>query len=779
MEKKSSKKIKDPQFQKEDDLFKQALLYHQYPSPGKLEINATKILNNLNDLSLAYSPGVAAPCMIIAEDPSKAQMYTTRSNLVAVISNGSAVLGLGNIGPLASKPVMEGKAVLFKKFAGINVFDIEIDAKDVDTMVSTISALEPTFGGINLEDIKSPECFEVEKILSQKLKIPCFHDDQHGTAVTVTAAALNGMKLIGKKFSDIKVVTLGAGAAALACLNLLVTMGVRRENIWIHDLEGLVYKGRKRKIDQWKSFYAQDGGFKTLAETMQDADLFLGLSAAGALKPDVLKYMAPNPLIMTLANPIPEIMPDVAREIRPDAMICTGRSDFANQVNNVLCFPYIFRGALDCGATSINEAMKVAAAHAMAALVRDVPPDIVYNDFSTEYPVFGSDYLIPSPFNPNLILYIAPAVAKAAEETGVASSPIKDYEAYRDSLKQFLFPGRSLMKNIFSIAKNADLKRILFSSGEDERILRSAQILIKEKMARPVLVGSPSVIQNNICCLDLQILPEKDFDIIDLNSHETLENYVDLYRALTGEKDISSDSVHTILRSNATLVGSLALKSGEADMMICTCGSEDQYDSHLTDINKIIGKKSGISSHSAMSILVAKDQIIFFADTHVAVDPSAREIAENTVLASQAVRSFGMNPLVSLLSRSNFGSHNTKSSLKMHEALEQIRELSRDLKVDETIQGEADFSEIFCNNAVRDTSLSQDAKLLIFPNIDSANISLEMVKSITNGLYIGKVLLGSALPVHILPAAVNVREIIDMVALAIAENCRNSANIQI
>ncbi|QTP64422.1 NADP-dependent malic enzyme [Candidatus Liberibacter africanus] len=764
------KKHKILNFKKEDDLFKQALLYHQYPSPGKLEINATKILNDQKDLSLAYSPGVAAPCMMIAKDPSKAAMYTNRSNLVAVISNGSAVLGLGNIGPLASKPVMEGKAVLFKKFAGIDVFDIEIDATDVDTMVSTITALEPTFGGINLEDIKAPECFEVEKILSQKLKIACLHDDQHGTAVTVTAAVLNGMKLVGKEFSDIKIVTLGAGAAALACLNLLVTMGVRRENIWVHDLEGLVYKNRKKKIDKWKAVYAQNSGPKTLAETMQDADVFLGLSVAGALDSTVLQYMAKNPLIMTLANPIPEIMPDEVKKNRPDAMICTGRSDFSNQVNNVLCFPYIFRGALDCGATSINEEMKVAAARAMAALVRDVPPDAVFDDFSKESPVFGPNYLIPSPFDSNLMLYIAPAVAKAAEETGVASSPIKDYDHYSDSLKRFLFPGRSLMKRFFSIAKNADSKRVIFSLGENDSVLRAAQLLIKEKIARPVLVGSADTIQENIRCHDLQIIAEKDFDIIDPNNRQSLKYYVDLYCSLNGENGISSDEAYDLLRSNAVTLSILALKSGKADAMIGISQSESSYESHLTDINKIIGKRSGISNYSAVSIFIIQGKVFFLTDTSVSVDPSATEIAENTLLASQTIRSLGMKSQVSLLYPSDSRFHGTKSSLKMRESFEKIRELFKESGIDDIIQEKNNFSDIFCAQSMQDISNSHNAHLLVFPNIDFASVSLEMVESIPNGLYIGTILLGSALPVHILPSAVGTREIIDTAVLAIAGN---------
>ncbi|MBY7649414.1 MAG: NADP-dependent malic enzyme [Candidatus Liberibacter europaeus] len=774
MEKKSSQGVKHSEFRSEDDLSKHALLYHQYPSAGKLEINATKPLNSQMDLSLAYSPGVGAPCMAISDDPANAVIYTARSNLVAVISNGSAVLGLGNIGPLASKPVMEGKAVLFKKFAGINVFDIEIDAQDVETMVATISALEPTFGGINLEDIKSPECFEVERILSEKMKIPVFHDDQHGTAITVAAAMLNGMKLVGKSFEEIKVVTLGAGAAALACLNLLVKMGVQRKNIWIHDLDGLVYKGRNRKIDQWKSVYCQDSGAKTFAETMEGADVFLGLSVAGALDPDVLKYMAKNPLIMPLANPIPEVMPDVVTKIRPDAMICTGRSDFANQVNNVLCFPYMFRGALDSCAVTINEEMKIAAVYAMAELARDVSNDVVSNNSSGDHPVFGRNYLIPSPFDPNLILRIAPAVARAAEETGVATCPIKDYDDYRDSLNKYAFPDRSLMRPIFLAAKKANLKRIVFSNGEDERVLRASQALCEKNIARPILIGSHSEISTAISRYSLKILVEKDFDIIDPNNNECLQEYVALYSSLNGQREISQEYARNVISSNTTVMASLVLKNAKADM--CICGFDDHYENHLLDINKIIGKRSGINNYSAMSVLISHNRVMFFADTHVICNPSAQEIAEITEMAAQAIRSFGIIPRVSLFSNSSCRSHDMDSSLKINEALRIIRDTCSDLEIDgEETQGDISLSSILNNCIIPGMSFSEDANLLIFPNIDSANIALDIAKSITNGLCLGPILLGSDLPVRILPSCVSSGEIVDIVALSIAETISSNA----
>ncbi|AHA27826.1 phosphate acyltransferase [Candidatus Liberibacter americanus] len=773
MRNKSSKKINHPELQLEEHLSVNALAYHQYPISGKLEINATKDLNNQRDLSFAYSPGVGFPCMAIHEDPDKASIYTIRSNLVAVISNGSAVLGLGNIGPLASKPVMEGKAVLFKKFAGINVFDIEIDAKDIETMVSTISSLEPTFGGINLEDIKSPECFEVERILSEKMDIPVFHDDQHGTAITVAAAILNGMELAKKSFSDIKIVTLGAGAAALACLNLLVKMGVKRENIWIHDLEGLVYKGRKKKVDKWKSAYAQDSGSKTLAETMENADVFLGLSVANALDPVVLKNMAKNPLIMPLANPIPEVMPDVVKKIRPDAMVCTGRSDFPNQVNNVLCFPYIFRGALDCGASDINEEMKIAVVRAMAKLARDVPHDVVIQNFSDKHPVFGPDYLIPSPFDPNLILHIAPAVAIAAEKTGVAKYPIKDYDAYRDSLKRFAFPISSLMNPVFEVAKKTACKRVLFCQGESERVLRAAQTLAKANIARPVLIGDPLKIQSAILSYALKIVAGKDFDIIDPHSEDSFQEFVDLYRSLNAAKGISMDFDHNIIRSNNILMGSLALRLVKADAMISICEIDSQYESHLEYIDNIIGKRNDISNYSAMSILFTKNKTLFFADTHISLDPSAKEIAESIKMAAKALNPLGIVPRISLLSHLNCSSHDTDSYLKMCESLKIIRDMSTDLVIDSEVQQDIDLSNMMSDDVMPNQAISNNANLLIFPNIDSANIALAIAKSIANGTFIGPVLLGAKLPAHILPSSVSAEGIVNMAALAVASNFEN------
>ncbi|MDY6961829.1 MAG: NADP-dependent malic enzyme, partial [Pseudomonadota bacterium] len=638
---------------KSGDLDEQALFFHRYPRPGKLEIQPTKPLGNQRDLALAYSPGVAAPCLAIRDDPNTAADYTGRANLVAVISNGTAVLGLGNIGPLASKPVMEGKAVLFKKFAAIDVFDIEIDANDIDSMVSTISALEPTFGGINLEDIKAPECFEVERQLREKMNIPVFHDDQHGTAIIVAAAILNGLELAGKTLSDVKIVASGAGAAALACLNLLVLLGARKENIWVHDIEGLVYLGRETLMDQWKSIYCQDSEKRTLAESIDGADVFLGLSAAGVLKPELLAKMADKPLIMALANPTPEIMPELARAARPDAMICTGRSDFPNQVNNVLCFPYIFRGALDCGARTINEEMKMAAVKAIAALAREEVSDVAARAYSGETPIFGPDYLIPSPFDPRLILRIAPAVARAAAESGVAGRPIQDYDAYMDQLNRFVWRSGFIMKPIFNAAKNAEKNRVIFAEGEDERVLRAAQVLLEDQTARPILIGRPSVIEARLKRFGIRIRPNVDFEVINPEDDPRYRDYVDDYFALVGRAGVNPEAARTIVRTNTTVIGALAVRRGEADALVC--GVEGRYDRHLRDVNQIIGKREGVCAFSGMSLLISQRGAIFFTDTFVSYNPTAAEIAEMTILAAEAIQRFGIVPKAALVSHSNFG----------------------------------------------------------------------------------------------------------------------------
>ncbi|MGV8936750.1 MAG: NADP-dependent malic enzyme [Allorhizobium sp.] len=749
------------------DLDAQALFYHRYPRPGKLEIQATKPLGNQRDLALAYSPGVAAPCLAIRDNPEMADDYTARANLVGVVSNGSAVLGLGNIGPLASKPVMEGKAVLFKKFAGIDVFDIEIDAPGVDAMVSTVAALEPTFGGINLEDIKAPECFEVERLLREKMNIPVFHDDQHGTAIIVAAAILNGLELAGKTIGDIKIVASGAGAAALACLNLLVILGARRENIWVHDIEGLVYVGREVLMDQWKSVYAQDSDNRHLSDSIEGADVFLGLSAAGVLKPELLAKMALKPLIMALANPTPEIMPELARLARPDAMICTGRSDFPNQVNNVLCFPYIFRGALDCGATTINEEMKMAAVNAIAALAREEVSEVAAKAVSGETPVFGPNYLIPSPFDPRLILRIAPAVAKAAADSGVARRPIADFEAYLDQLNRFVFRSGFIMKPIFTNAKTAASKRVIFSEGEDERVLRAAQVLLEDGIGEPILIGRPQIIETRLKRFGLRIRPGVDFQVVNPEDDPRYRDYVDDYSALVGRAGINPENARTIVRTNNTVIGALAVKRGEADALIC--GVEGRFDRHLRDVRQIIGKKPGVCAFSGLSLLISQRGAIFFTDTFVSYNPSAAEVAEMTVLAAEEIRRFGITPRAALLSHSNFGSRDSESARKMREALAIIKEVAPDLEVDGEMQGGSALSEMLRKRAMPDSSLTGEANLLVFPNLDAANISLGIVRTMMEALHVGPILLGAALPVHILSSSVTSRGVVNMAALAVVE----------
>jgi malate dehydrogenase (oxaloacetate-decarboxylating)(NADP+) len=749
------------------DLDEQALFFHRYPRPGKLEIQATKPLGNQRDLALAYSPGVAAPCLAIRDNPDMAADYTARANLVAVISNGSAVLGLGNIGPLASKPVMEGKAVLFKKFAGIDVFDIEIDAPGIDAMVSTVSALEPTFGGINLEDIKAPECFEVERRLREKMNIPVFHDDQHGTAIIVAAAILNGLELAGKNIAEVKIVTSGAGAAALACLHLLVSLGAKPENIWVHDIEGLVYEGRTELMDEWKSIYAQKSDKRTLAESIGGADVFLGLSAAGVLKPELLAQMAEKPLILALANPTPEIMPELARKARPDAMICTGRSDFPNQVNNVLCFPYIFRGALDCGARTINEEMKMAAVRAIAALAREEVSDVAARAYSEDTPVFGPDYLIPSPFDPRLILRIAPAVARAAAETGVASRPIQDFDAYLDQLNRFVWRSGFVMKPIFTAAKDAEKKRVIFAEGEDERVLRAAQVLLEENIAKPILIGRPSVIEARLKRFGIRIRPNVDFAVVNPEDDPRYREYVEDYFALVGRNGINPEAARTIVRTNTTVIGALSVRRGEADALIC--GLEGRYDRHLRDVGQIIGKRPGVCAFSGLSLIISQRGAIFFSDTFVNYNPSAREIAEITVLSAQEIRRFGITPKAALICHSNFGSRNSESAAKMREALGIVRELAPDLEVDGEMQGGSALSEALRKRAMPNSTLTGEANLLVFPNLDAANITLGITREMMDALHVGPILLGTAMPAHILSQSVTSRGVVNMAALAVVE----------
>ncbi|MCY6380312.1 NADP-dependent malic enzyme [Hoeflea prorocentri] len=760
-------KVGSPEDSEQSDFQESALFFHKYPRAGKLEIQATKPLGNQRDLALAYSPGVAAPCLAIQKQPELAADYTARGNLVAVVSNGTAVLGLGSIGPLASKPVMEGKAVLFKKFAGIDVFDIEIDSQDIDHVVSVVSALEPTFGGINLEDIKAPECFEIEDQLRDKMNIPVFHDDQHGTAIIVAAAILNGLELAGKDLANAKIVTSGAGAAALACLNLLVKLGAKKENIWVHDIEGLVHEGREVLMDRWKAAYAQKSVKRSLQDHIDGADVFLGLSAANVLKPDMLARMADKPLIMALANPNPEIMPDVARQARPDAMICTGRSDFANQVNNVLCFPYIFRGALDCGASTINEEMKMAAVRAIAGLAREEASDVAAKAYSGDTPVFGPDYLIPSPFDPRLILRIAPAVAEAAAESGVATRPVADMEAYLDQLNRFVFRSGLLMKPLFAAAKTAQKKRVIFAEGEDERVLRATQVLIEDEIARPILIGRPDIIETRLKRFGLRIRPGADFEVTNPHDDPRYRDYVDLYFSLVGRKGINPEAARTMVRTNSTVIGALAVRRGDADALIC--GVEGRYAKHLRDVDQVIGRDEGVREFSALSLLISQRGATFFADTYVSLNPSAEEIAETTLMAAKEIRRFGITPRAALLSHSNFGSRVSGSASKMRQAVELIHKLDPDLEADGEMHGDSAISEHLRNRVMPNSNLTGEANLLVFPTLDAANIALGVVKTMTDALHVGPILLGGAKPAHILTPSVTSRGVVNMATLAVVE----------
>jgi malate dehydrogenase (oxaloacetate-decarboxylating)(NADP+) len=740
-----------------------ALHFHQYPKPGKIEITATKPLANQRDLALAYSPGVAAPCEEIVEDPQAAAIYTSRANLVAVISNGTAVLGLGNIGALASKPVMEGKAVLFKKFAGIDSIDIEIDEQDPKKFIETVAPMWPSFGGINLEDIKAPDCFEIEEALRERMPIPVFHDDQHGTAIIVAAAVLNGLQIAGKDISKVKICTSGAGAAAIACLNMLIAVGAKRENIWVADREGLVTTRRDNSVDRWRGAFAQDSDKTSLAEVMEGADIFLGLSAAGALKREMLKDMAPNPLILALSNPVPEIMPEIAREERPDAMICTGRSDYANQVNNVLCFPFIFRGALDVGATTINEEMKAAAAHAIAKLAHEPVLEAVPGAPST----FGRDYLIPNPFDQRLILRIAPAVAKAAMDSGVARRPITDFATYKDSLNRFVFRSGMVMKPMIERAKGAG-QRIAFADGEDERVLRATQVVLEEGIAQPILIGRPFVIEQRIERFGLQLEPGKDFEIINPEDDPRYKDYVSLFHSLVGRSGVTPDTARTIVRTNTTVIGALAVKRGEADGLIC--GLQGRYIKHVRDIKSVIGTSDGVSDVSALSMLIMPRGVFFLADTYVNIDPTADEIVSITLQARDHLRRFNIEARAALLSYSNFGSREGETSDKMQEAYRKLKDVAPDLIVEGEMQGDLALNQSLRERYIPDTALKGEANLLVFPNLESANLSMTLLKEMNNALPVGPILMGTKSPAHILAPSVTSRGIVNMTAITANES---------
>jgi malate dehydrogenase (oxaloacetate-decarboxylating)(NADP+) len=753
-------------YQPANELEEGALHYHRFPKPGKLAIEATKPLGNQRDLALAYSPGVAAPCLAIAADPLAVADYTARGNLVGVITNGTAVLGLGNIGPLAAKPVMEGKAVLFKKFAGIDVFDIELAETDIGRFCDAVTALEPTFGGINLEDIKAPECFEIERCLRERMRIPVFHDDQHGTAIIVAAAVLNGLELAGKAIGNARIVTSGAGAAALACLNLLVELGARIENIYVTDLEGVVYEGRTALMDQWKAIYAKRTDKRSLAEVIDGADVFLGLSAAGVLKPEMVKRMGKSPLILALANPTPEIMPEEARAARADAMICSGRSDYPNQVNNVLCFPYIFRGALDVGATTINEAMKLAAVHAIARLAHEEASDIAARAYGGDAPVFGPKYLIPSPFDQRLILRIAPAVARAAMESGVATRPIADFDAYLDQLNRFVFRSGLIMKPVIEKARAAK-RKVVYSDGEDERVLRAAQIAIEDGICEPVLIGRPDVVTARLERFGLRIRPGKDFELVNPQQDDRYRAYVDLMLEKTGRRGITPEAAKSIVRSNTTVIGALALERGDADAMLC--GLDGRFLRHLQYVDMIIGRAPGVQSLSGLSVLINQQGVWFMADTYVSENPSAREIAETTMLAAAEIARFGLVPRAALLSASDFGSRNDASALKMREAAGILAAQAPQLEVDGEMQGDTALSELIRNRVLPTSRLRGQANLLVFPTLDAANITMNVVKQMTDALHIGPILTGTARPVHVLTPSVTSRGVMNMSALAAAE----------
>jgi len=751
-----------------DQEIRQASLeYHRLAPAGKISVTPTKQLTNQRDLALAYTPGVAAACDEIVRDPAEARNLTSRGNLIGVVTNGTAVLGLGNIGPLASKPVMEGKAVLFKKFAGIDCFDIEINEHDPDKLVDIIASLEPTFGGINLEDIKAPECFYVERKLRERMKIPVFHDDQHGTAIIVGAAIYNGLRVVGKDIAKVKLVCSGAGAAALACLDLLVSLGVRRENIFVSDICGVVYSGRVDQMDDNKARYCQDTKARTLEDILPGADIFLGLSAARVLKPEWLALMAPNPLIMALANPEPEIMPDVAKAARPDAVIATGRSDFPNQVNNVLCFPFIFRGALDVGATTINEAMKLATVRAIADLAMAEQSDIVAHAYGIENLRFGAEYLIPKPFDPRLIVMIAPAVAKAAMESGVATRPIDDFGAYKDRLIQFVYHSGLLMKPIFTAAKN-DPKRIVFPEGEDERVLRAVQVVVDEGLAKPILVGRPAVLERRIERYGLRIKAGEHFEVINPEWDSRFKSYWTEYHRLTGRRGISEGYAQIEMRRRHTLIGAMAMHMGDADGMLC--GTYGTHRQHLVFIDQVIGKRNGVKTYAAMNGLMLPSRTVFIADTYVNPDPTAEEIAAIAILAAEEIKRFGMTPKVALLSHSSFGTSVLPSAVKMQQALGIINGLDPTLEVDGEMHGDAALSEEVRMSALRDSKLKGAANLLIMPTLDAANISFNLLKvAAGDGVTLGPILLGVAKPVHILTPSATVRRIVNMTALTVVD----------
>jgi malate dehydrogenase (oxaloacetate-decarboxylating)(NADP+) len=751
----------------DEQLRRNALDYHRRSPPGKLSILPTKQLTNQRDLALAYSPGVAAACDEIKRDPSTAALYTARANLIAVITNGTAVLGLGAIGPLAAKPVMEGKSVLFKKFAGIDCFDIEIDERDPHKLIDIIAALEPTFGAINLEDIKAPECFTVERALRKRMKIPVFHDDQHGTAITVGAAIYNGLKVVNKKIENVKLVASGAGAAALACLELLVNMGLRRDNIVVTDIKGVVYKGRREEMDPDKDRFAVETRARSLDEVIAGADVFLGLSAGGVLKAAMVQKMAERPLILALANPDPEISPEEAKAARPDCVIATGRSDYPNQVNNVLCFPFIFRGALDVGATTINSEMELAAARAIAELAQAETSEQVSLAYGIESISFGAEYIIPKPFDPRLIARVAPAVAQAAMESGVATRPLADLEAYRVSLGRFVYTSGVIMQPLFTAAK-AQPRRIVYAEGEDERVLRATQIVVDEGLAKPTLIGRPQVIEQRLERLGLRVRPGREFELVNPESDPRYRDYWTTYQHIAERKGVTPEYARVEMRRHTTLIGAMLIHKGEADGMLC--GTFGMHAEHLRYIDQVIGLRAGVRYYAAMNAVMLPARNIFICDTYVSEDPDAERVAEMTLLAAEEIRRFGITPKVALLSASNFGSAQIASSRKMQQALERIRQLAPELEIDGEMHGDAALSEEIRLRVFPRTRLRGEANLFVMPTLDAANIAFNLLKTAAGGgVTIGPMLLGTARPAHILTPSATVRRVVNMTALAVAD----------
>ncbi|AJI96010.1 NADP-dependent oxaloacetate-decarboxylating malate dehydrogenase [Yersinia ruckeri] len=752
----------------DEQLKQSALDFHQFPTPGKIQVSPTKPLATQRDLALAYSPGVAAPCLEIAADPLAAYKYTARGNLVAVISNGTAVLGLGNIGALAGKPVMEGKGVLFKKFSGIDVFDIEVDEHDPDKLIDIIASLEPTFGGINLEDIKAPECFYIEKKLRERMKIPVFHDDQHGTAIICTAAVLNGLRVVEKNISDVRLVVSGAGAASIACLNLLVALGLKHHNITVCDSKGVIYQGREANMAETKAAYAiADNGQRTLGDAIPDADIFLGCSGPGVLTPDMVKTMAPNPLILALANPEPEILPPLAKAVRPDAIICTGRSDYPNQVNNVLCFPFIFRGALDVGATTINEEMKLACVHAIADLALAEQSDVVASAYGEQDLSFGPEYIIPKPFDPRLIVKIAPAVARAAMESGVATRPIEDFDAYVEKLSEFVYKTNLFMKPIFSQAKK-EIKRVVLAEGEEERVLHATQELISQGLAFPILIGRPSVIDMRLKKLGLQIVAGIDFEVVNNESDPRFNEYWQEYYQIMKRRGVSQEQARRAVISNTTVIGSIMVHRGEADAMIC--GTIGNYHDHYAVVEKVFGFRDQVHVAGAMNALLLPTGNTFIADTYVNDDPTPEELAEITLMAAETVRRFGIEPKVALVSHSSFGTSDCPSARKMRRTLELVNQMAPQLEIDGEMHGDAALVESIRHDLMPDSPLKGAANVLIMPNMEAARISYNLLRvTSSEGVTVGPVLMGVAKPVHILTPIASVRRIVNMVALAVVE----------